>query len=411
MSEHGLPPAWRRGVYEAIGRRRDVRRFRPDPVAPDVLARILWAAHHAGSVGYSQPWSFLVVDDRAVRQRIRDHVDAERVRAADDFGARKDEYLRLKLEGILDAAVNVAVVCDRERHGPAVIGRATMRDADLYSTCGAIQNLWLAARAEGLGVGWVSILEPAFLAEVLHLPAHVVPVAYLCIGAPHDGFADRPELESAGWLPRLPLAEVVRGDRWDAPPPAELAASLAAADPLAPPPTPAPGQGLVVVYTGQGKGKTTAALGLVMRALGRGYRVGVVQYIKGKWKTGERLFAAGLPGLDFHVMGEGFTWESDDLSRDRRAARAAWDRSATLIAGGDHDVVILDELTYAISYGFVDEAEILAAIDARPSHVHVVITGRHATPALIERADLVTDMAAVKHPFARGVRAQPGLDF
>jgi 5,6-dimethylbenzimidazole synthase/cob(I)alamin adenosyltransferase len=411
VSEHGLPPAWRRGVYEAIGRRRDVRRFRPDPVAPDVLARILWAAHHAGSVGYSQPWSFLVVDDRAVRQRIRDHVDAERVRAADDFGARKDEYLRLKLEGILDAAVNVAVVCDRQRHGPAVIGRATMRDADLYSTCGAIQNLWLAARAEGLGVGWVSILEPAFLAEVLHLPAHVVPVAYLCIGAPNDGFADRPELESAGWLPRLPLVEVVRGDRWDAPPPAELAASLAAVDPLAPPTKPAPGQGLVVVYTGQGKGKTTAALGLVMRALGRGYRVGVVQYIKGKWKTGERLFAAGLPGLDFHVMGEGFTWESDDLSRDRRAARAAWDRSATLIAGGDHDVVILDELTYAISYGFVDEAEILAAIDARPSHVHVVITGRHATPALIERADLVTDMAAVKHPFARGVRAQPGLDF
>jgi 5,6-dimethylbenzimidazole synthase/cob(I)alamin adenosyltransferase len=411
VSEHGLPPAWRRGVYEAIGRRRDVRRFRPDPVAPDVLARILWAAHHAGSVGYSQPWSFLVVDDRAVRQRIRDHVDAERVRAADDFGARKDEYLRLKLEGILDAAVNVAVVCDRQRHGPAVIGRATMRDADLYSTCGAIQNLWLAARAEGLGVGWVSILEPACLAEVLHLPAHVVPVAYLCIGAPRDGFADRPELESAGWLPRLPLAEVVRGDRWDAPPPAELAASLAAADPLAPPPKPAPGQGLVVVYTGQGKGKTTAALGLVMRALGRGYRVGVVQYIKGKWKTGERLFAAGLPGLDFHVMGEGFTWESDDLSRDRRAARAAWDRSATLIAGGHHDIVILDELTYAISYGFVDEAEILAAIDARPPHVHVVITGRHATPALIERADLVTDMAAVKHPFARGVRAQPGLDF
>ena len=409
--EPAFPPPWRRGVYEAIARRRDIRTFRPDPIAPDVLARILWAAHHAPSVGFSQPSSFLVITDPARRQRIRDHVEAERLRAAAAFdGARRDQYLRLKLEGILEAPVNVCVVCDRDRHGPAVIGRATMRDTDLYSTCAAVQNLWLAARAEGIAVGWVSILEPAFLAAELGLPPHVVPVAYLCLGHV-DGFPDRPVLEQEGWLPRLSLSDVVRGDRWDAPAPADVAAALDGAAPLAPTPRPAPGQGLVVVYTGQGKGKTTAALGLIVRALGRGYRVGVVQFIKGKWKTGERLFAAGQPGLDFHVMGEGFTWESDDLSRDRRAAEAAWARSAALLAGGAHDVVVLDELTYAIAYGFVAEAEILAAIAARPPHVHVVVTGRHAPPALCDAADIVTDMQAVKHAFARGVRAQPGLDY
>jgi cob(I)alamin adenosyltransferase len=203
----------------------------------------------------------------------------------------------------------------------------------------------------------------------------------------------------------------VRGDRWDQAPPAELAAALDHAEPRAPAARPAPGQGLVLVYTGQGKGKTTAALGLVMRALGRGYRVGVVQYIKGKWKTGERLYAAGVPGLDFHVMGEGFTWESDDLSRDKRAAQAAWQRSAQMIAGGDHDVIVLDELTYALHYGFVAEDDVLAVLAARPPHVHVVITGRHASAALCAAADLVTDMQPVKHPFERGVRAQPGVDY
>ena len=169
-------------------------------------------------------------------------------------------------------------------------------------------------------------------------------------------------------------------------------------------------QGLVLVYTGQGKGKTTAALGLAVRALGRGLRVGVVQFIKGKWPTGERRFFADLPGVDFFVMGEGFTWESEDLSRDRAAAAAAWERSRALL-GGDHAVVILDELTYAISYGWLAVEDVLAALAARPPHVHVVITGRHAAPALCDAADLVTDMQVVKHPFTRGLRAQPGVDF
>ena len=170
-------------------------------------------------------------------------------------------------------------------------------------------------------------------------------------------------------------------------------------------------RGLVLVYTGQGKGKTTAALGLAVRSLGRGLRVGVVQFIKGKWPTGERRFFEALPGVDFHVMGAGFTWDSEDLSRDRAAASAAWARSAALIGGGEHAVVILDELTYALSYGFVAVEDVLAALAARPASVHVVITGRHAPPALCDAADLVTDMRSVKHPFERGVRAQPGVDF
>jgi len=168
---------------------------------------------------------------------------------------------------------------------------------------------------------------------------------------------------------------------------------------------------LLVVYTGQGKGKTTAALGIVFRALGRGLRVAVVQFIKGKWKTGERLFAETLPELTFLVMGKGFTWNSDDLSRDRAAAVAAWTTSKQLIAGGGHAVVVLDEITYAINYGFIELADVLAALRDRPAHVHVVVTGRNAPDALCELADLVTDMKAIKHPFERGVAAQLGIDY
>jgi len=177
---------------------------------------------------------------------------------------------------------------------------------------------------------------------------------------------------------------------------------------------PAPGKdrrGLVVVYTGQGKGKTTAALGTVFRALGRGMKVAVVQFIKGKWKTGERLYAETLPELTFLVMGKGFTWNSDDLSRDRAAAQAAWATAKQLIGSGANAMVILDEITYAINYGFIELADVLVALADRPPHVHVIATGRNAPGELCALADLVTDMTAVKHPFERGVPAQPGLDY
>jgi cob(I)alamin adenosyltransferase len=173
-------------------------------------------------------------------------------------------------------------------------------------------------------------------------------------------------------------------------------------------------RGLLVVYTGKGKGKTTAALGIVFRALGRGLKVAVVQFIKGKWKTGERSFAEKLAltfPLTFLVMGLGFTWESDDISRDKAAARAAWEKAAEIIVKGEHPIVILDELTYVISYDFVSLDEILAVLRARPPHVHVVITGRNAPDELIASADLVTEMKSIKHPFEKGIPALPGIDF
>lgn len=170
-------------------------------------------------------------------------------------------------------------------------------------------------------------------------------------------------------------------------------------------------QGLVVVYTGDGKGKTTAALGAVFRALGRGFRVAVVQFIKGRWKTGERLFAERVDGLSFHVMGLGFTWESDDLSRDQRAARGAWAEGKRLIGEGESGLVVLDEITYAVNYGFIELDDVLAALRSRPAHVHVILTGRNAPAALVEAADVVTEMRPVKHAFERGVPAQAGLDF
>jgi len=169
--------------------------------------------------------------------------------------------------------------------------------------------------------------------------------------------------------------------------------------------------GWLLLYTGNGKGKTTAALGLVFRALGRGLRVAVVQFIKGRWKTGERLFAETITGLTFLVMGHGFTWESDDLSDDRRAARDAWATAQALIQAGEHAVVVLDELTYAIHYGFVPVEEVVATLRERPRDMHVVVTGRHAPPELIAAADLVTEMRSLKHPFDRGMTAQPGIDY
>jgi precorrin-4/cobalt-precorrin-4 C11-methyltransferase len=167
-----------------------------------------------------------------------------------------------------------------------------------------------------------------------------------------------------------------------------------------------PPRGILVVYTGDGKGKTSAALGLVFRALGRGLPVAVVQFIKGKWKTGERLFAATLPELTFLTMGEG-----DDPEAHARAARAAWERAHELLAAGAHRIVVLDELTHAIRHGFVSVADVLAALAARPAGVTAVVTGRGAPPELVEAADLVTEMRSVKHPFDRGDRALPGVDF
>lgn len=203
------------GLYRAIHERRDVRRFRSDPIPAAVLARILDAAHHAPSVGFSQPWDFILIQDRSLREAVHAAFLRANAEALAQFeGERQELYASFKLEGILDSGLNLCVTCDRDRFGPVVLGRTCQPDMDLYSTVCAVQNLWLAARAEGIGVGWVSILHAADLTRLLGLPPRVVPVAYLCLGYV-DEFPPEPELQTAGWLPRMPLAAVVHLDNWD----------------------------------------------------------------------------------------------------------------------------------------------------------------------------------------------------
>ena len=201
-------------VYEAIHGRRDIRRFRPDPVPDEVLVRILEAAHRAGSVGFMQPWNFLVIRSPEVRRSGLRGLRSRERRAAEHYsGTRRSIYDSLKLQGILDAPLNLAVTCDRGRGGAHVLGRNTIIDTDVYSTCCAIQNLWLAARAEGVGVGWVSILDPDTIKGLLNIPEPVLLVGYLCVGYPIE-FDDRPLLEKVGWADRLPLRELVFEDSW-----------------------------------------------------------------------------------------------------------------------------------------------------------------------------------------------------
>ncbi|RUR37929.1 5,6-dimethylbenzimidazole synthase [Vreelandella populi] len=205
----------RHGLYRAIYERRDVRsQFLPDPVPADVLVRLLQAAHHAPSVGFMQPWDFIVIESREVRASILALFEQANQTAAERFdGERKGLYRSLKLQGIVESPLNLCITCDRSRGGPHVLGRNSIVETDLFSTCLAVQNLWLAARAEGIGVGWVSILEQAQLSKVLNLPDHVYPVAYLCLGYVSE-FLDQPELEAKGWRSRLPLSELVHGNHW-----------------------------------------------------------------------------------------------------------------------------------------------------------------------------------------------------
>src|SRR5688572_1341570 len=171
-------------------------------------------------------------------------------------------------------------------------------------------------------------------------------------------------------------------------------------------------KGLLIVHTGKGKGKSTAAFGLVFRALGNGMKVGIVQFVKGKWQTGERVALEKFGDrVTMHTMGEGFTWETQDRARDIAAARAAWDKAKALIADDEHRLVVLDELNIVLRYDYLDLAEVLAALAARPPMKHVVVTGRNAREELIEAADLVTEMEQVKHPFRSGVKAQVGIEF
>lgn len=205
----------RAAVYKAIFSRRDVRgQFTPEPVTDAVLSRILVAAHFAPSVGFMQPWNFLVVRSQEVKNRVYSAFERANAEATTMFGGSKQEsYRKLKLEGIREAPINLCITCDPDRAGPVVLGRTHIKVTDVYSTVCAVQNLWLAARSEGLGVGWVSIFHQESLKQILGLPERVEPVAYLCIGYVNR-FAERPELETAGWRKRLSLENLVYFDQW-----------------------------------------------------------------------------------------------------------------------------------------------------------------------------------------------------
>jgi 5,6-dimethylbenzimidazole synthase len=214
-SSHEFSSAKKEGLYSAIYGRRDVRQFKPDPVPPQALEKILNAAHNAGSVGFMQPWNFIVIDDCEIKERVVKNFSKANEEASRHFsGERKELYSSLKLEGILEAPINICVTCDRERSGPHVLGRNTVPDTDIFSTCCAVQNLWLAARAEGLGVGWVSILSMEKLKSVLGIPEGIVPVAYLCVGYT-DHFLKQPLLEKVGWAKRVPLENLIYRNRWN----------------------------------------------------------------------------------------------------------------------------------------------------------------------------------------------------
>jgi len=171
-------------------------------------------------------------------------------------------------------------------------------------------------------------------------------------------------------------------------------------------------RGLLIVHTGAGKGKTTAAFGMVLRCLGHGMRVGIVQFVKGAWQTGERTVLARFPELvTCRAMGEGFTWDTQDRVRDIAAARAAWEAAQQMIADPSYRLVLLDELNIVLRYDYLPRDEVIAALKAKPGDLHIVVTGRNAPPELIEAADLVTEMTLVKHPFRGGVKAQAGIEF
>jgi nicotinate-nucleotide--dimethylbenzimidazole phosphoribosyltransferase len=211
-----FPADQRAAAYAVIEARRDVRRFRPDPIPDDVLRRVLGAAHVAPSVGHSQPWRFIVVRDPDIRTRAGLLADRERLRQAAQLEPDAARRLKdLKLEGLREAPVGVVVCCDRRTPAAGVLGRATFADADMWSCAAAIENLWLAARAEGLGLGWVTLFQPDDLAALVHLPSGVVTLGWLCLGWP-DERPPEPGLQRAGWSSRLPLEDVLFADRWPA---------------------------------------------------------------------------------------------------------------------------------------------------------------------------------------------------
>ena len=212
MTDQAFSDDERAAVYRAIAERRDMRHFSAGVVAPELLARLLEAAHHAPSVGLMQPWRFIRITDRQLRTQIQAQVEQERIRTAQALGERGDDFMKLKVEGITDCAevLVAALMDDRDKH---IFGRRTLPEMDMASLSCAIQNMWLAARAEGLGMGWVSLFEPQALADLLEMPTGSKPLAILCLG-PVKEFYPAPMLVLEGWAEARPLHELVYQNKW-----------------------------------------------------------------------------------------------------------------------------------------------------------------------------------------------------
>jgi len=215
MSMRFSDPA-RQAVYEAIYRRRDIREgYTGEPIDHATLARLLHAAHHAASVGFMQPWNFVLIESDAGREALWQAVDKERRSAAVIFeGEQAKQFPSIKIEAIREASAVICVTVDPSRRGPHVLGRISDENTDLYSASCAIQNLWLAARAEGFGMGWVSFYRKPDIRRVLDLPHHIDPIGLICLG-PIDAFPDQPVLEAIGWGRRMPLEELVYFEKWE----------------------------------------------------------------------------------------------------------------------------------------------------------------------------------------------------
>jgi nicotinate-nucleotide--dimethylbenzimidazole phosphoribosyltransferase len=323
-----FPPADRDALARVVAARRDVRRFRPDPVPTEVLERVLTAGHAAPSVGHSQPWRFLVLDDQELRTRAARLADRERLAQAAQLEAEAARrLLDLQLEGIREAPLGVVVCCDRRAPAAGVLGRATFPDADLWSCACAIQNLWLAARAEGLGLGWVTLFRPEDLAELLHLPDGVVTLGWLCLGWP-DERPPSPGLERAGWSRRQPLSDVVVRGRW----PADDRAPGAPASRLR-----APGpDSVVAVRDGADQLLTTpGSLGVLDRAVDRLLAAGA-----GSPLTGTLVLAAGRHPVVRHGVSAYDSSVTEDVldasgaGRSMAAVAAAAARLSLLVLDG-----------------------------------------------------------------------------
>ena len=202
------------GVYKAIFNRRDIRSFLPDPISEDILHKILEAGHHAPSVGFMQPWSFIVVSDQEIKERLAWAADKERRALAVHYeGEKENKFLSLKVEGLKEAPYTICVTCDPTRGGSHVLGRNSIPETDILSTACAIQNMWLAACAEGLAMGWVSFYKKNDIRDILEIPPHVEPVALMSIGYT-DQYPDKPILETANWEKRRSMDDLIFKDKW-----------------------------------------------------------------------------------------------------------------------------------------------------------------------------------------------------